>query len=157
LFAGATETVDEPLLLTAEGFSIRLRLPNSIDLISVQDSADIEAISRGLVQRCVLEVTRSGATVATQDLPESVISGISAYLVESDPQAEFLIDLDCPACGSQWQLILDIASYLWTELDVLAKRLLKEVAMLARAYGWREADILAMSAVRRGQYLEMIA
>ena len=42
------------------------------------------------------------------------------------------------------------------ELATQAKRLLREVHFLARAYGWREADILAMSARRRQAYLEMV-
>jgi hypothetical protein len=38
----------------------------------------------------------------------------------------------------------------------LAKAYLNEVHMLAWAYGWREADILAMSSARRQFYLERV-
>jgi hypothetical protein len=34
--------------------------------------------------------------------------------------------------------------------------MLVEVHKLASAYGWREADILAMSATRRSMYLNII-
>ena len=51
----------------------------------------------------------------------------------------------------------DIASFFWSEIHSWAQRALREVATLARAYGWREADILSMSARRRQAYLEMIS
>jgi hypothetical protein len=34
--------------------------------------------------------------------------------------------------------------------------MVREVHRMASAYGWREADILAMSAFRRQRYLELI-
>jgi hypothetical protein len=67
-----------------------------------------------------------------------------------------LIDLSCPACGHGWQVIFDIESFLWAKVSALAKRLLHEVHGLASAYGWTERDILALPAVRRQFYLEMI-
>jgi hypothetical protein len=73
-----------------------------------------------------------------------------------DPQAEVLLDLNCPACGHGWQALFDVVAFFWAELAAQAKRLLREVHTLARAYGWREADILGMSARRRQFYLEMV-
>ena len=64
--------------------------------------------------------------------------------------------LNCPTCGNQWQLFFDIAAFLWLKIEMQARRLLREVHTLARAYGWREADILALSPWRRQAYLEMI-
>jgi hypothetical protein len=52
--------------------------------------------------------------------------------------------------------VFDIISFFWTELDSLARRLLQDVHVLAKAYSWREADILSMSATRRQFYLEMV-
>ena len=77
-------------------------------------------------------------------------------MAECDPQAEVLIDMECPDCGHRWQMLFDIAAFLWTEIAVAAKRLLREVHTLARAYGWREADILSLSAARRQFYIEMV-
>jgi hypothetical protein len=54
-------------------------------------------------------------------------------------------------------MAFDIAAYLWQEVDARARRALRDTHTLARAYGWREADILAMSDFRRQQYLEMVA
>ena len=45
---------------------------------------------------------------------------------------------------------------LWSEIHAWARQLLRDVHALARAYGWREADILALSPTRRGIYLELL-
>ncbi|HEX2516118.1 MAG TPA: phage baseplate protein, partial [Chloroflexota bacterium] len=37
-----------------------------------------------------------------------------------------------------------------------ARRLLREVHTLARAYGWREAEILALPGRRRQTYLDLV-
>ena len=71
-----------------------------------------------------------------------------------DPQAETLLDFECPACGLRWQALFDILPFLWTELQARARNLLNDVHDLARAYGGSEKDILGMSAVRRRYYLE---
>jgi hypothetical protein len=45
----------------------------------------------------------------------------------------------------------------WTELRAHARRLLREVDVLARAYGWTEPDVLALDERRRAAYLELAA
>jgi hypothetical protein len=75
----------------------------------------------------------------------------------ADPQADVRLALTCPACRHQWRSIFDIVTFFWIELDVWARRTLRDVHALARAYGWREADILALSPQRRQCYLEMIS
>jgi hypothetical protein len=47
-------------------------------------------------------------------------------------------------------------TFFWKEIAAHAKRLLREVHILAAAYKWREADILAMNPNRRQYYLEMV-
>jgi hypothetical protein len=67
-----------------------------------------------------------------------------------------LLDFTCPGCNYQWQSLFDITAFFWQEIAAFVKRLLREVHTLAKAYGWREADILAMSHQRRQFYLEMV-
>ena len=77
-------------------------------------------------------------------------------MAAADPQADVELALSCPACGHAWPAAFDIASFLWTEVDAWARVLLHEIHALASAYGWREADILALSPRRRRAYLELI-
>jgi hypothetical protein len=74
---------------------------------------------------------------------------------DADPQADVELALACPSCGHQWPAAFDIASFLWKELHAWALRTLREVHTLARSYGWREDDVLALSGTRRQLYLEL--
>jgi hypothetical protein len=75
-------------------------------------------------------------------------------MAEVDPQADVQLAMACPACSHEWQLTFDILSFFWNEINAWASRILDEVHTLASAYGWREADILALSPHRRQLYLE---
>ena len=72
-------------------------------------------------------------------------------------RADLVIDVACPECGEATRAELDIASYLWTELDAWARDVLLDVHLLATAYGWSEPEILALSPTRRRYYLELCA
>ncbi|MEO7598504.1 MAG: phage baseplate protein, partial [Opitutus sp.] len=89
-------------------------------------------------------------------IPESAIPRIVDAMAEGDPQANLSLDLKCPACAHAWSETFDIVEFLWTELDALAERLLREVHQLATAYGWTETDVLALSPQRRARYLDLI-
>jgi hypothetical protein len=142
--------------LSIEGYDLRFRLLNSLDLKTVCEASDKKAMRRLMAARCVLEARREGEQITGDQLPDSIITGLAARLSECDPEAEVLLDLECPSCKGRWQMVLDIAGFFWTELSAQARRLLGEVHIIAGAYGWREADILAMSARRRHFYLELI-
>lgn len=140
----------------AEGYAVRFRLLDSLDLRAAAAATDVDAARRLLVERCVLETQCREMVVAVEELPESVVEHLATRLAECDPQAEVLIDLACPACEFKRRIPFDIVSFIYTEISVQARRLLHEVHTLARAYAWREADILTMSARRRQYYLEML-
>src|SRR5206468_730296 len=60
-----------------------------------------------------------------------------------------------PGSGCQPWLTSPICQPLRT-LPRFAGRLLREVDALARAYGWREPDILALTPWRRDAYLQLV-
>ena len=137
----------------AAGWHLRFRLPNSDDLVAATRADDPR---RALAARCVVEARQGDTAVAEPELPPPVLAGLAAAMAESDPQAEVLLDYTCPDCGAAGQTLFDIAAFLWEEVRAQARRLLLEVATLARAFGWSEADILAMSPARRSAYLELV-
>lgn len=143
--------------LDAEGYQLRMRPLTSFDLAAAAGAADVAEARRLLLQRCVVEARRNDAFVSADELPEAISTAVAQAALMTDPQAELLIELACPACEHRWQATLDIAHILWKEVDARAQRLLMEVHQLARAYGWREADILGMSPVRRNAYLQRVA
>ena len=142
---------------TFEGFEVKFRLPNSLDLAAIASLEEVEAARVSLIRRCVLQARRRDNDVPAEELPESVISMMAGVMVEQDPLSEVQLNLRCPQCQQDWQVTLDINSFFWTEINSHARRLLFEVHSLARVYGWREVDILAMSARRRRLYLEMVS
>ena len=86
--------------------------------------------------------------------PARLLPAIEDALEALDPQADVLLDLRCPACGSRWSEVFDAGLVLWSDIRLAAQRLLSEVAQLARAFHWSERDILGMPASRRRFYLE---
>ena len=50
---------------------------------------------------------------------------------------------------------MNAGDVLWSELQSRAERLLLDVDALARAYGWTEPEILALSSTRRAAYLQL--
>lgn len=142
--------------LMVDAFTLDLRLPNSQDLVALTGCADVQSGRQLLLEQCVLRAECDGQAIAPTHLPEQVIQAVAEAITEKDPQAEVQFVLNCSECQHSWTTIFDIVVFFWTELEAQAKRLLREVHVLARAYGWRESDILALSATRRKLYLELI-
>lgn len=153
---GASEPeAEETFSLSEAGYELSFRLPNSGDLL-VMSTVDAPTRNRFLLERCLLTVQHNGKEQPTDQLPASVAQTIVERMAELDPQADVHLALSCPACDYQWQAPFDIVVFFWSEIHAWAKRILQEVHTLASAYGWREADILAMSSWRRQCYLEII-
>lgn len=142
--------------LKMDGLEIRFRPLNSLDLAAIVGLAEVGAARLRLIERCLVEATQEGQSLAAAELPESALATLVDALTERDPQAETRFRLTCAACGHHWSALFDVVSFFWTELAARAERLLVEVHALARAYGWRETDILAMGEVRRRFYLELV-
>ena len=141
--------------LAIDGLEVRLRLPDSLDLAAISDVPGPDEARRQLFERCVLEARQGETPVAAAALSDEIVTALADAMSERDPQASPRFRLNCPACGHGWAALFDIVSYFWTEINAYAQRLLGEVHRLARAYGWREADILAMSSARRQFYLNL--
>lgn len=154
--ADAGEPVEPELTLELEDFEAQFRLPDSLDLAAVAHCDDVDTARDMLVRRCVLQARQGKADVTAADLPGAVVAALAARMAACDPLSEVQLDLCCPECGHSWPALLDIVSFFWTEISDQVKRLLRQVHALAHAYGWREADILAMSGQRRQLYLDMV-
>lgn len=141
-------------------YRIAFRLPTTEDMLALTDSAAIAGTAGwrlGLLARCVSSACVEGVPVALEALPEEALAALEAGMAQADPMADIEVALQCPACAHDWSVTFDIAAFLWRELHTWAQHLLVEVHKLASAYGWAEADILAMSPGRRMLYVEMSA
>ena len=77
-------------------------------------------------------------------------------MADADPQADVRLAVTCPSCGTGWEVPFDAGSFLWSEVEAWARRTLLEVHQLAAAYGWSEAEVLALGPRRRQAYLELV-
>lgn len=130
--------------ISVEGRRVTVRLPNTVDLIAAATQPPERRVP-ALLERCAAPELSPQAAAAVQD-----------SMAELDPMAQIEMQLACPACSHQWAEPFDIASYLWAEVGDRSLRLLRETHTLARAYGWSEADILAMNPRRRRVYLDLL-
>jgi hypothetical protein len=135
-------------------YHVRCRPANSGDLMKCRGT-ELETIRAELLARCVLEARWNGDPVEASALPQEVAEAVTQQMAASDPQADTRVALNCPACQHHWEEVFDIVSLFWTEIEAWARRLLREVHVLAAAYGWRESDVLTLSPARRQIYLAM--
>jgi hypothetical protein len=133
----------EPVVVNGRSF----RLPTSRDLARAAGETDPQSAALRLLEACRLE---EGEALSDDDL-----EAVGEKMAAADPLAETRLSLVCPNCGKQWEDTVDIAAFLWADIDARARRLLREVHTLGSAYGWTEREILSLSDRRRAVYLGM--
>lgn len=148
--------LDGTLFLSMDGYQVTFRLPNSLDLARIAGMSNREQARLHLLERCLISIGKDGVARRAGELPETITSAISGQMAAADPQGDVQIALTCPNCTHHWQVAFDILSFLWIEIHAWAQRILREVHILASTYGWREADIMALSPWRRQAYLQMV-
>ncbi|CAD5108376.1 hypothetical protein [Zestomonas carbonaria] len=132
-----------------QGRTFHYRLPDSRDLAAMARAGDLDQARALLLRRCL------GSDWA-DDLPADLQAELARAMAEADPQAATELALSCPACGEQWSELFDIGAYLDEAFGQWAERLFDQVHLLASAYGWSEAQILALGPARRARYLARV-
>lgn len=145
-----------PAEVSLGDLTVRLRPVTGGDLVRAGHAPDAAEAELRLLEACVLEARRDDEPVPMAALTDEDRTALADALKELDPHAEILLDLSCAACGHAFREPFDVASCVIEEMDNHGARLLEQVAALARGYGWREADVLAMSPQRRRAYLELL-
>ena len=135
-------------------YAITFRLPTTTDLMAVLGAPQPER-RKLLLKRCLTDVRDGEEPVRAEALPSHVADEIDQRMAAADPQADVELGFSCSSCRHEWSARFDITSYLWQELEAWALRTLRDVASLARAFGWREAEVLALSPTRRRLYMEL--
>jgi len=154
--SGAGQQNEDELSLDVDGYQVRFRLPNSLDLMAAANLKETGAARALLLEQCIRSAERRGDEITAAQLPESVVERISARMSEADPQADTQLALKCPVCSNEWNAAFDIESFFWIEINAWTARILGEVHILASAYGWSEQEILSVSAWRRECYLNLV-
>jgi hypothetical protein len=154
--------------ISAAGYRAHFRLPNSLDLLATLPGGDPAAMRSMLLERCLVSVEKMAESpeaaanketlpaVWPEAVPPAVLEAVADSLETLGDRADLQLSFTCAACGHTWEASLDLPRFFWSEISAWARRLLVEVHTLAAAYGWREADILALTPGRRQLYLELI-
>ncbi|MEE4109124.1 MAG: hypothetical protein V2I24_07250 [Halieaceae bacterium] len=145
------------------GEQVEFTLPDDFEIParSVQ-AGQLELAYRGSTYRlrlpCLNDV--QGGALAREALADGAPwqdpgfeAAAQTALLEADPGLKVDLELACAACGAVQLQTLDVAGFAWARLEQSAQRVVKEVARLARAFGWSEAELTSMSQARRALWL----
>ena len=149
---GVAEADEASFPVEAGGAKLLVRMPTSLDLTAAAQCDTVPAARRELARRCV-QGGRNGGDGGGLD--DDAVAAIEAELGRRAGVSGAVMQLSCPDCGHGWELGLDIAAFMWREIEIVATRLLRTVDVLARRYGWSERDVFALSPARRSFYLEL--
>ena len=138
---------DPPSAEAALPGGLRLRAATSRDLAAALAGPEPR---RALVRACLVE-----AEGGEPDWTDALVAEAGAALQALDPQADLNLQLACADCAAAWTAPLFVEPFFWREMAAWARARFDEVEQLARAFGWREADILALSPQRRRTYVEL--
>lgn len=119
------------------------RLPTMDDLAAVGPDP------HALVGRCAID---PGVALDTAGL-----AALGEAFDRADPLARLMVDAACAECGAAVAAEVDLAEFVAAELARLVDLLLRDIDVIAGAYGWSEAAILDLPPTRRARYVELIA
>lgn len=146
-----TDERGEPILVKGRAF----RLPTTRDLARIAAEPDPRAAAIRLMEQCSLDA-RADSEEQTFEWSEPDIDALGERMALADPLAEVALHFDCPGCGASFDEKLDLAAFVWAEIEGQAKRLLLDIHTLASAYGWSEAEIVSLAPTRREFYVAMV-
>jgi hypothetical protein len=133
---------DEPGWFRLDGTDVSFRLPRVRDLLELADLEDAEA---ELVRRCVRPARVSARRLR---LVEAAMEALAPSLSRE-------LEADCPACGCELLVELDVQLYCTAELRLLARSVFEDVHAIAASFHWPESEILALPRERRIRYAEL--
>ncbi|MFM0053353.1 hypothetical protein [Caballeronia grimmiae] len=139
--------------LRCGGYRIAYRVPEISDWRAAAKSDDF---AMTLLRRSVVQCELDGIAHTVDGLPDEVTNALSDALEALEPGTHVEFELRCVDCGAPWNAPMDCAAVLYGEVRARAEALLVEVDALARAYGWSEAQVLALSPTRRSAYLQLV-
>ena len=139
-------------------WTVRFRLLTGGDWLQSFNSEGTEAIEAGkrLLGRAILQVHRGTDDAAPGEMPDAAWEALAQALAQADSASEIVFHLRCPSCGERWESPLEPADFVWREVNAACRRLLRQIHVVASAYGWSESEILELSHERRASYFHLI-
>jgi hypothetical protein len=133
-------------------FSLRIRPLTGADMEALSSAEGAENPIDDLLRLCIV----SSKPELPQKLSPAFSSAVGSKLEQIDPQADTVLNLSCPTCGTTFQAPLNIEKYFLEEVAARQGQLDREVHWLALNYHWSEKDILALPVAKRKRYIDLI-
>jgi hypothetical protein len=125
-----------------DGASCRFRIPTGFDVLAAMSAAEPIA---ALGERCT-----------DGELSHGLARRVDRALGALAPRLYGEVGGVCPACGATLTLSFDPVAYTLAELRGVFASVQFDTHVLATAYGWSEATILALPRSRRRRYAALI-
>jgi hypothetical protein len=143
---------DAAVRLAVEGGEARFRLPTVTDLDAVAGSPSA-AGARALAARTCLDA--DPPELAAGEVADADLARLAQAWEALDPAGSVQVDLACAGCGAAVAADVAVAEFVARDLDRAVEGLLRDVDVIARAYGWSEDAILGLPAERRRRYVDL--
>lgn len=145
--SAAEAAAAEPAELTWHGSAFRPRRPTGEDLRRWRNDppSDTDILA-----------DLGGPRFGRSDPPPELIAAVEEALAAVDPLVDVTVRSACPACGQALEVPVDLEGEALALVGRSQEGLLREVAALARAFGWSESEIVALPAQRRRRYLALL-
>lgn len=141
-------------VIEQDEYVVSWRSPTPSDLAAL--AAEPGPPGASLLRRCVTVTAAVGTPLDATTVPAALIARIEEEMSAADPLAEVLVAVTCPECERRFEADVDLARFVWSEVDARARQVLHDIDVLARAYGWTEPEVLALSDARRASYLRLV-
>jgi hypothetical protein len=126
-----------PTVTTATVAGVTLRLPRMAELLAH-------------------DATPLLARFADGALSAEAAQAAGAAFDALDPAAHVVLEIACADCNTGFPVDVDIAAFVAMRVDRAVAGLMREIDIIAGAYGWSEAEIAALPPHRRRAYVAMI-
>jgi hypothetical protein len=146
MLAAPIADADAVAVISAGGKTASFRQPRMADISIAAQDDDPKA---ALVRLCSID----GVT----ELSDREARALAAHYETLDPLSNIIISTPCVQCGATISATVELADFVTKDVERLADSLLRDIDCIASAYGWTEAEILALPADRRMRYVSMIA
>lgn len=145
LAACRSPVLEDEVVIAVGGTTRRARLPTGEDQALWQrDHAPLRLVADSLMA--------DGMPAGDDEAQQALGRALSAR----DPLRELPVQAVCPECGHLGEHQVDLEAHLVTAFALSQRELLAQIAVLAEAYHWSEAEIAAMPPWRRRFYQQRL-
>jgi hypothetical protein len=143
-----------------DGCEVKFRLPTGADQEALAGifHLDPDAAVYQLLARC-LQNGGGGRCLDAAEVaqwPAAARHELYEAMERLAPQVAIELDLTCPECRTSFVADFDFTAFFLAEMTANARRLEREVHLLARHYHWSEQEILSLTRKKRQRYIELL-